>query len=438
MASNRDELYNDLRARRKEAEERRQKEHRQLMLRLFMVVLAVVLIAALIISVNQNARQNPSDQTIQSTPSFTDTQPEAEVSAEEDDTAPVDDVTVIHIAAAGDLNVTDKVVQSNYADDTYDFTGAFLDVAPTLASADLTVLNFEGILAGAPYGSEYSSAPLQLAQALADIGVDVVQTANSASIRKGISCLESTISAFNNVGITTVGTFADSSAFRQSGGYTMVEVQGVKIAIVAFTKGMDNMGLPTGSENCVNVLYEDYKDGYETVDTDGISKVLRSIQSEEPDLTIAMLHWGSENNEEISSTQKKIKNLMLDNGVDIILGTHSHLVQAIEYDAEASTLVAYSLGDFYGDATGAGTAYSLILNIEVSRDNVTGETLITGYEYTPIYTLQDDQSIAGGHRVVRIEEAMARYNENYIGSVISSVYSAMENALTRLEQRIAG
>ena len=438
MASERDELYNERLKQRREREAQRKKEQRALLIRLAMAAVAVILVAVLIVSVNRNAQQG-QDSTIQTPPETTQT-PEDPTTGSTDpeqagEQSQSSGTTVIHIAAAGDLNVTDTTIQSNFNGTTYDFTDAFLDVAPVLASADLTVLNFEGILAGAPYGSQYSSAPLQLAQALADIGVDVVQTANSASIRDGLAGLQATLTALENAGIAPVGTFADGDAFDRSGGYTMVEVRGIRIAIVAFTKGMDNMGLPSGSEDCVNVLYTDYTEGYTKVDTNGITDILSDIQAEEPDLVIAMLHWGSENNEEISSSQKKIKDLLLANGVDIILGSHPHLVQTVDYDRENSTLVAYSLGDFYGDGTTAGTNYSLILDIEVTRDDVSGLTTITDVGYTPIYILQEGQSNAGGHRVVRIQQAIARYQENYIGCVTERAYSDMEYTLTRLASR---
>ena len=128
---------------------------------------------------------------------------------------------------------------------------------------------------------------------------------------------------------------------------------------------------------------------------------------------------------------------MLENGLDVILGSHSHLLKAIEHDTEENTLVAYSLGDFYGDTPQPGSNYSIILDIQVTRDNVTGETTIDGFSYTPIYIVQPDQSASGGQRVVRIHEAMARYEGNYLGKVTPGIYSSMEYVLTRIEQRIA-
>ena len=344
--------------------------------------------------------------------------------------------TVIRIAAAGDLNVTDDMLANAAHENGYDFSQTFLDVAPIFSGADLALLNFEGNLSGGSYGYATGAAPLELPKALKAMGVDAVQTANSAAIRQGVSGLVTTLEAFEHVGLTTLGTYANADDFRRNGGYEIVEVEGIRIALIAFTKGMDNLGLPAGSEDCVNILYKDYATDYKKVDTDRIDRVLRNVAEEQPDLTIAMVHWGSEYNDEISKSQDKIRKQLQAGGVDIILGTHPHLVQKVDYDPIATTLVAWSLGDFFGDAVMAGTNYSVILNMEVTRDNATGEVFLSGWEYVPIFTLKPDQSTIGGHRVVRIREAMERYEQEFVGRITEDAYGDMEYALGRIEKRI--
>ena len=129
------------------------------------------------------------------------------------------------------------------------------------------------------------------------------------------------------------------------------------------------MGLPSGSEDCVNILYEDYDSTYKTVATDKITKILKNVESEKPDITIAMLHWGSEGTDSHSDTQERIVTLMMKNGVDVIIGSHPHRVHKIDFDKAAGTLIAYSLGDFFGDASAGGSNYSIILDIEITKDN---------------------------------------------------------------------
>lgn len=343
------------------------------------------------------------------------------------------DLTVIHVAAAGDLNITDRVVTSGGAG--YDYTKTFMDIAHVLADADLTVVNLEGNLCGAPYGSRTMSAPQELMEALAAAGVDMIQLANSYSINQGISGLGMTINGVRAAGMEPLGVYADEASYKASRGYTICEIQGVRIAFVAFTKGMDGMALPPGSEHCVNVLYTDYESTYQTVDTQGITAILQAAERETPDITIALLHWGSEYNNTISSSQEKIVSLMQENGVDAIIGTHSHYVQQMTLDEETGNFVAYSLGDFFGDAAKAGSEYSVILDLEITKDNTTGQAKVTDYSYTPIFTVSEK---GAAQRVVRIEAAMKAYEEGFLDRISQQTYSSMEYALTRIEARVAG
>ena len=212
-------------------------------------------------------------------------------------------------------------------------------------------------------------------------------------------------------------------------------MEGIKLAFVAFTKGMDGMTLPTGSENCVNVLYEDYDSIYQKVDREKITSILSDVQKEQPDLVIALLHWGSEFNDTISSSQETIASLMFQNGVDAIIGTHSHYVQKMELDPETGKFLAYSLGDFFSNANRAGSEYSIILDLEITKDNVTGETKITDYSYTPIFTVRETGKPL---KVVQIHQAMDAYENNHINKVSKDTYDAMAYALKRIEARVAG
>ena len=344
--------------------------------------------------------------------------------------------TTIHIKAAGDLNVTNTVINAGVAVGGYNYTRAFMDVASTLSDADLTVLNLEGNICGEPYGSDTTSAPRELLDGLRNAGVDLIQMANSCTINNGLIGLTSTLQTIRAAGLEPVGAFASESEFQQSKGYTITEAQGVKVAFVAFTKGLGGRGLPAGNDNLVNILYEDYASTYDKIDRTRITSVLKAVEAEKPDITIALLHWGSEYNDDISDTQKSIVNLMKKQGVDVIIGTHPHTVQAIEYDELAGTLVAYSLGDFFGDASRGRTNYSIILDLEITKDSSTGTTKVTNYSYTPIYTVSEAESADGYRRVVRIDKTVEAWEENYLDKVSQSAKESMVYALDRIEARI--
>ena len=348
-----------------------------------------------------------------------------------------DPITKIHIKAAGDLNVTNSVINAGLAISGFDFSYAFQDVAAILADADLTVMNFEGNIYGEPYGTATSSAPIQLLKDLRECGVDLLQMANSCSVSNGLNGLRATLDAIRSVGIEPLGAYSSDAEFNRSKGYTITEVQGVRVAFVAFTKGMSGRGLPAGNENLVNLLYEDYATEYKKVDKEGIERILKNVANEDPDITIAMVHWGSEYNDDIfSGTQQTIISLMKKNGVDVILGTHPHTLQPIVFDAAEGSLVCYSLGDFFGDAERGATNYSIILDIEITKDKDAGTTKVTGYSYTPIYTIKESECVNEKRRVVRIEKLMEARDGNFLDSITLDCYNAMAKALTRIEERI--
>ena len=348
------------------------------------------------------------------------------------ETEPQGKETVIRFTAVGDLNVTDKVVDAGGPG--LDFTNLFSDVMPLLADGDLTVVNLEGNLVGPPYGTSTCSAPSQMLQALAVAGVDMVQLANSRTISNGITGLNSTINTVRSVGLVPLGAYATEDDAEENGGYTMWEVKGVRVAVVAFTKGMDNMALPTGSEKCVNLLYNDYSSKYVDVNTEGITDILERVSKEDPDVTVAMVHWGSEFNDTHSKSQLEIRDLLLQNGVDVIIGSHPHYVQEIEFNASKGTLVAYSLGDFAGDGERMGTEYGIVLNVEITKNNETGATKVTGFHYEPIFITEGKNGLL---RILRLDAAIGGYESDFLDKVSPEVYESMKNARERIEARVA-
>ena len=422
------------RKRREEQMRRRRKQQRRLRLGMAAALVVLGICCCVIYYFIQDA---PQGQMVQSAAVPVATEPVTEAPTEETRSR-FDPITTVHIRAAGDLNITDSVVDSGLAANGYDYTRAFQDVASTLSSADLTIMNLEGNICGEPYGTATTSAPNKILDALRAAGVDILQVANSCTINNGLIGLNSTLQAIRAAGIEPVGAYASTAEFKRSKGYTICDVGGIRIAVVAFTKGVGGRGLPEGSEGCVNLLYTDYESTYRRVDTAGITKILDNAKSEKPDFIIALVHWGSENNDTISKTQESIITLLKKNGVGLILGTHPHLVQEVAYDQAAGTLVAYSLGDFYGDGSRSGTNYSIILDIEITKDTDKRTTKVTGYSYTPIYTVTGSQSADGYQRVVRIEQAMQAHDGNFVDKITDTCYSDMAYSLTRIAARTSG
>ncbi len=330
----------------------------------------------------------------------------------------------ITIAAAGDINISRELLQSaRQADGTYDFTSIFMGVSPLLSGADLTVADLEVNFCGEPCDPDAYQAPESLLEALSASGVDLVQTANTVSVYNGIAGLSSTLEAVERSGLTPVGTFATGEAYEQSGGYTIVEEKGFRIAFVAFTKGVGNLKLPEGSEHCVNLLYKDYNTTYQEVDTQGIQAVLGRVQGENPDITVALLHWGSEYDDEVSKTQEEIRKLMLENGVDVILGTHSHLVGEIDADLGAGSLTAFSLGNLLSVDETSGANQGIVLKLEFTMSG--GEAKLTDYTYEPVYLAKGEETGTGRYALLDTNKVISLYESSYIDRVTQEVYESL-------------
>ena len=406
---------------------------------LALVSLTVLMVAGVLIwrAADRNSKpqlSQPTQPTTTQTAPTTQTVPTTQKPEPTQPQRPTDEITLVF---GGDLVANDRVVAAGQQDSQYSYTQVFRDMLPVLSVADAAFLNFEGNTYGASYGTETSTAPAALLQAIAHAGVDFVQMANSCTITKtnGMLSLEKTLQDIENAGMIPVGAYSDQQKAQSEQGFTLCQIGDIRVAVVGYTKGFDGVTLPQNSQWSVNLLYTDYSTTYQKVAEDAIKATLKNIQDQKPDLVVALLHWGSAYNDLISTSQNKIEKLLLENGVDAIIGTHSHYVQQVKFDEAAGTVVAYSLGDFFGGGEKNGSHYSILLQLQVTRNNVTGETRITGCDYVPIYTLTPERD-GESTRVVRIEAAMEQYENGHIHRVGATAYENMKNALDRIRSRV--
>ena len=308
-----------------------------------------------------------------------------------------------------------QLSDAEQADGSYNFDDCFKAVSAYTMGADLTVGNLELNFCGTPYsGYPNFKAPETLAASLAGIGFDLVQTANTYSIQNGMLGLQSTIHYLDAAKIGHVGTYATEDEKKENGGVIVEDMNGIKVAFIAFTKGVNNVSLPTGAEFAVNLLYTDYSSNYTQVDESAILNQIDAAKALSPDVIVAMLHWGGEGDLAPSDTQTKIKDLMFQNGVDVILGSHSHLVGPMQEETvktedgtEKTCFVAYSLGNFISGKNTDGYNESCVLNLQFTKDGETGETTISKISYLPTYILDSGTSAEIEFQVLPIRSAIS-------------------------------
>lgn len=249
----------------------------------------------------------------------------------------------VTFAAAGDILVHTNVYKyaSQLAEGTdaeYDFKPMFANIKELISSADLAYVNEETPCAGKDRGySGYPTfnTPDEIADAVIDTGFDIVNLANNHMLDKGESGYLRNMEFWEGKeGLTVLGGFHNEEDYNT---IRTVEKNGVKIAFLSYTYGTNMLVLPATSE--LVIPYEDADE------IDRQTKEAREIA----DVVIVSMHWGVEDSFTPTENQKQLARLMADNGVDVIIGMHPHVLQPIEWldrpDGK-KTLCIYSLGNF--------------------------------------------------------------------------------------------
>lgn len=346
------------------------------------------------------------------------------------------------VAFAGDLSLTAEQQKTFLSGGKPDYSGCFAGISRRIAAADIAVANLEGI-AGSAAEPEDNCYPPEFFSALAECGFDCLQTANTYSIRNGITSVTDTKDAVEAAGMTSVGTFRSEEERNSAGGVTVMECDGIRFAFVGFTKGLNNMRLPEGTEYAVNLLYTDYDTKYSNINRSGIRDAMEAAKAAEPDFIIALVHWGSENINEISSTQSAIADLLIECGADVIIGTHNHIVSKLEHrnvktdGAQKDVYIAYSLGDLLTSSEREISEYGCILNMTFEKDPDSGLHRISGVNYAPTFTAHPSQTYeTDSYAVMDTITEIALRDRQYFDCISEPLYERMIETIGLLQERI--
>lgn len=339
----------------------------------------------------------------------------------------------IHISMSviGDImchnsQYTDAYVAS---EDTYDFSYVFEDIKDYISSADIAIGNLETTFAGKERGySNYPrfNTPEQLATNLKDLGIDVLSTANNHSMDTGYSGLVSTLKFLDEAGISHTGTYSSAEAQNQ---ILVKDVNGIKIVFLAFTYGTN--GIPVPEENSYSVNTP--------LDEELILNQISLAKEQNPDLICASMHWGNEYQLIPNDTQEDLADLLFQNGVDLIFGSHPHVLQpmekrtiTLEDGTTKDCFVIYSLGNFISGQTKDNTRNSVILDIDITKNGETDETTIDAVSYVPIYMYKSASGSTKRYKLLDIEKTIANYDSGADTSIGSSTYSTLQKELSKI------
>ena len=223
------------------------------------------------------------------------------------------------------------------------FAFLYSDVADYIAAADLAFINQETLAAGGNAGYPLFNSPYEIADTLDALGFDVVNMATNHMLDVGYTYGSAYASG---EGIRLARAYMDKMRFTAIGGYLdqedserirVLERDGLKIAFLAFTESTNTIRLDPQSNIVIPYLEEE------------LIRSQVALAQEAADFVIVSAHWGTDSSDRVTENQKKYAQLFADLGVDVVIGTHPHLLQPIEWiegNGGKKMLCAYSLGNF--------------------------------------------------------------------------------------------
>ena len=350
-----------------------------------------------------------------------------DASKEEEKKAPEN--ATFTMAVTGDIMCHNTQYADAKTANGYDFSYVFEDVKKYIQTADIAVGNLETTFTGSQAGySGYPTfnTPEALAYNLKDLGFDVLTTSNNHSLDKGYKGIESTIHYLDDADIAHTGTFASEESQNT---ILYKYVKGVKIAFLSYTYGTNGIPVPTGKEYCINLI-----------DKDLIKKHLEIAKQEEPDLICVSMHWGVEYRTTPTDEQKDLADFLFQNGADVILGNHPHVLEpmekrkiTLEDGTEKDGFVIYSLGNFISGQVKEYTRDTAILNITITKNGETGKITIDNANYIPLYMYRGSSSTKA-YKLLDINSQIAAYDAGTQGSVSNTLYKTLVAELAKIKK----
>ena len=340
-----------------------------------------------------------------------------------------EDIT-INMTVAGDIlchntNFWDAYVAEL---DDYDFSYSFEDIKKYFDNADVAIGVLETNFAGRDIG--YTNYPLfnspeHLATDLKELGFDILGTANNHCLDKGFSGMVSTLEELDKAGIDHMGTYATEEDSKE---YLIKDVKGIKMAFLTYTYGTNGIPIPTGKEFSVNIT-----------DKEKILADLENVKKENVDVICVNMHWGDEYSLKPNSNQKDLADFLFENGVDLILGSHTHCLEPMEkrtITMEDGTtkdgFIIYSLGNFMSGQKHENSRQSVILDIQLTKNGETNKISVDSVTYTPIYMYNFYQSgVLQRFKIMDIEAEIEKY-ESGDTSIGASMYQTLKSELVNV------
>ncbi len=300
-------------------------------------------------------------------------------SYEEPTTSKKEPVT-IDIMMIGDMLMHMTSVNSGLqSDKTYNYDHLFKNIKSDVEKADISIVNQETILGGTELGlSAYPcfNSPYELGVAEVNAGFNVILHATNHTLDKGIKGVENCLNFWRTNYPYTGVLGINASEEEYNNNIYIYNKEEFKIAILNYTYGTNGIKPPAGKEYCVNLL-----------DKDKITADVKKAK-EMADMVLVCPHWGTEYVYEPDNAVKEWTKLFLELGVDVVIGTHPHVIEPVETLTRADghqMVVYYSLGNFVSNQNKMPRMLGGMAKVQLVK-NGDGTCYINNYEMIPIVT----------------------------------------------------
>jgi poly-gamma-glutamate capsule biosynthesis protein CapA/YwtB (metallophosphatase superfamily) len=341
--------------------------------------------------------------------------------------------TTIKIAAVGDILMLSSQIASAKirGKNKYSFHSMFDNVKPYIRDADLAIGNLETTLSGREQRYQQRSpkthypsfnCPDELTATLKKAGFQVMITANNHCLDRGVKGLKRTLNILDKYELEHTGTF---NSLLSSKKLLIQDVKGIKIGILAYTRGVNFNSVPKSEPWLVNRIREKK-----------IFRDIHTLKEENVDLVVVSLHFGKEFRHTPVQHQRKWVKKLFKKGADVILGHHPHVLQPMVmkqvkdcYGEVKNRFAIYSLGNFISNKLlhNPQTLNGVILYLTAQKDDE-GKVSIAHVEYIPTWVQRKKANGRVNFKVLPIPELLNKSNTE---SLTKEDINLMKNALKR-------
>lgn len=310
----------------------------------------------------------------------------------------------LSLVMVGDALLHSSLYKDGYQNGVYNFQKQLELIKPIVQTYDLAFYNQESILGGTEIGlSDYPTfnSPWEFGDAMLDAGFNLVSLANNHTLDRGEKAILKSCEYWQNKDALYAGSYCSKEASEE---IKIKEKNGIKYTLLAYTYGTNGIKVPEGKEYLVNI-YSDEK-----VKND-IEKVRDKV-----DVLLVSMHWGTEYKTEPTEEQKRQAEYLSSLGVDIIIGTHPHIIQPITYIND--TLVIYSLGNFISAQStnnDYNTMVELMTSVDIIKEEKNGQINIKleNLNNELLYNYYHKGSRWTNFKVVPFSQMNETYNKDY-------------------------